>query len=188
MLSYATKVLADDHDALDEVLGQLHEALIAGDVEASHAGLDLFWARIAVHIRAEHLHLFKAVINRLSNTVNHAVATSLNEARLLVERLRADHDFFMHELGRSIGILRKVSNATDRGAIEGGMSAVREAVLEVQKRLIMHNELEENQVYQWATLILNEQEQVDLANRISAELANHPSRFSPETWSNRQET
>jgi hypothetical protein len=58
MLSQASRRLADDHAALDEVLRQLQEPLDTADVAASHAQLDLFWARLAVHIRAEHLHLF----------------------------------------------------------------------------------------------------------------------------------
>ncbi len=48
--------------------GKLKSALHAGDVEASHTGLDLFWARLAVHIRAEHLQLFPAIIDRLTHT------------------------------------------------------------------------------------------------------------------------
>lgn len=60
MLSQASQRLADDHGALDEVLSQLWKALDTGDVLVSHDKLDLFWARLAVHIRAEHLHLFPA--------------------------------------------------------------------------------------------------------------------------------
>jgi len=67
MLSQASQRLVDDHIALDEVLKQLKEMLTGGDIEASHARLDLFWARLAVHIRAEHLHLFPVVLNRLSD-------------------------------------------------------------------------------------------------------------------------
>src|SRR6266496_959278 len=67
MLSKASRRLADDHLALDEALRQFRETLDTGDIEASHARLDLFWARLAVHIRAEHLHLFPVVLNRLSD-------------------------------------------------------------------------------------------------------------------------
>src|SRR6266567_6977294 len=138
MLSEASQRLADDHAALDEVLSQLRKALDTGDVAVSHARLDLFWARLAVHIRAEHLHLFPAVMNGLSDmTADHSVAPTLNQGRLAIKRLRADHDFFMHELARAIGILRDLVKATDREA----MRTVRDAVLDIEKRLIIHNEL-----------------------------------------------
>ena len=92
-VSSARRRLSDDHHAVSEVLEQLLTALDIGDVEMSHSKLDLLWARLAVHIRAEHLHLFPAVIARLP------------EAQTIVEDLRTDHDFFMHELARAIGIL-----------------------------------------------------------------------------------
>jgi len=184
MLSQASQRLADDHTALDEVLRQLRKALDTGDVADSHARLDLFWARLAVHIRAEHLHLFPAVINGLSRmTGDRTVAPTLDEGLLVVERLRADHDFFMHELARAIGILRDLLKATNRHAGDDGIRTVHCTILEIEKRLVLHNELEENKIYRWVKTILNEQEQADLATRINAELANPPARFSPDTWS-----
>lgn len=186
MLSQASRQLADDHVALDKVLRQLQAALDTGDAGASHAKLDLLWARLAVHIRAEHLHLFPAVMNGLSDmTADHSVAPTLNEGQLAIGRLRVDHDFFMHELAQAIGALRELLTITDRRAINKAMRKVSDAVLEIEKRLITHNELEENEIYRWVKTILNDQEQVDLAMRINAELAKRPPRFSPEAWSNR---
>ena len=184
MLSQASQRLADDHVALDTVLRQLQLALDTGDVAVSHASLDLFWARLAVHIRAEHLHLFPAVTNGMNNmTAHQSAAPTLNEGRLTVERLRADHDFFMHELAQAIGALRELLKITDRRAINKVMRKVRDAVLEIEKRLITHNELEENQIYRWVKTTLNEREQADLVMRINAELAKRPPRISPEAWS-----
>jgi hypothetical protein len=91
----------------------------------------------------------------------------------------------MHELPQAIGILRDLLKATDRDAVDEGTRSVRNAVLEIEKRLIIHNELEENQIYRWATTILNKQEQTGLAMRINAELTNRPPRFSLTTWSNK---
>lgn len=180
MLSAASKRLADDHSALDEVLSGLRKALDTDDVAASHARLDLFWARLAVHIRAEHLHLFPAIMNGLSKTADdQAVGPTRNEGQQTIELLRADHDFFMHELARAIGILRDLVKTADRHAIHEGMRLVREAVFGVEQRLIFHNELEETQIYRWANIILTEPEQDELATRISAELANPPPRFLP---------
>jgi len=183
MFSEASQRLADDHSALDEVLSGLRKALANGDVADSHARLDLFWARLAVHIRAEHLHLFPAIINGMSkSTDDQAGAPTRTEGQRAVERLRADHDFFMHELARAIGILRGLVKNLDPRTVQEGMRLVRQAVLEVEKRLILHNELEEKQIYRWTETILTEREQAELATQISAELSNRPPRISPGAW------
>ena len=159
--------LSDDHHAVDEVLKQLLTALNKKDAQASHSKLDLLWARLAVHIRAEHLHLFPAV------------ASESSEAQSKIDDLRADHDFFMRELARAISFLRELP-ASD----EAKLTAVGDIVREVEKRLATHNEIEENQIYRWAGTILTRSEQTDLAAQINAELENHPPRFSVEAWAN----
>ena len=166
--------LVDDHLALDEMRKAVHLALNNGDINATYSNLDLFWARLAVHIRAEHLRLFPTVVDGLGD---HTDTPTQDEALALIEQLRADHEFFMRELARAIELLRNKSAA---GAIasEHELNAVRTIILEVEKRLAIHNELEENQIYRWATTILSEREQLELATQIDAELANLPSRFS----------
>jgi hemerythrin superfamily protein len=123
-----------------------------------------------VHIRAEHLHLFPAVISRFT------------EAQSVVEELRADHDFFMTELARAVGTLRELSTSPEDAA---GLNSVLDVVLEVEKRLANHNGIEENQIYRLASTMLTESEQVELATRINAELEYRPSRFSAEAWANK---
>lgn len=164
--------LTDDHEDVAQILKQLLTALHNKDVPTSHLKLDLLWARLAVHIRAEHLHLFPAVASRIS------------EARSVVETLRADHDFFMRELAQAIGILRELPRKPDNAGCEVGLSHVLDAVLEVEKRLAVHNDTEENQIYLWAGTLLTELEQTELAARIDAELENRPPRFSPDVWAN----
>jgi hemerythrin-like domain-containing protein len=154
--------LADDHHAVSEILKQLLTALDNKDVETSYARLDLLWARLAVHIRAEHLHLFPALASRLT------------EAQAMIDRLRVDHDFFMRELARAIGILRTGAELT----------VVADIVREVEKRLATHNEIEENEIYRWSSTMLTEPEQLELLARINAELENRPPRFSEEAWTN----
>ncbi|HYK22900.1 MAG TPA: hemerythrin domain-containing protein [Pyrinomonadaceae bacterium] len=169
MLSGGSQQLADDHSALNEILVQLQETLNGDDIAAIHSHLDLFWARLAVHIRAEHLHLFPSLISRLSEKTAHpSLAPNLREAQLAVEQLRSDHEFFMHELGRAIQTVRDLSQPAD---------AIRKPILEIEKRLVVHNDREENQIYRWATTLLNEEEQADLAMRINRELTNLPPRF-----------
>ncbi|HJY28885.1 MAG TPA: hemerythrin domain-containing protein [Pyrinomonadaceae bacterium] len=154
--------LSDDHHAVSKILKQLLTALDNKDVETSYARLDLLWARLAVHIRAEHLHLFPALASRLT------------EAQAMIDRLRVDHDFFMRELARAIGILRK----------DAELTVVADIVREVEKRLATHNEIEENEIYRWSSTMFTEPEQLELLARINAELENRPPRFSEEAWAN----
>ncbi|HEY6120589.1 MAG TPA: hypothetical protein VIV66_11545 [Pyrinomonadaceae bacterium] len=178
--------LADDHSALDEVLKQLQRALDAGDIEASHAKLDLFWARLAVHIRAEHLHLFPSVINALSKTkVDQTGTPTQSVGQISVNRLRGDHEFFMRELAQAIEILHDLLNETDRRVVDEGTRRVHRILLAMEKRLLIHNEIEEKQIYRWATIVLDEQQQLELAMRVNAELVNRPARFDLTTWSNK---
>jgi hypothetical protein len=56
-------LLERDHEELDGVLGELLLALDHGERDESFARLDLLWARLAIHIRAEHLCLFPAILD-----------------------------------------------------------------------------------------------------------------------------
>ena len=175
--------LADDHHAVSEVLTQLFAALDNKDVQTSHSKLDLLWARLAVHIRAEHLHLFPTVTKRLTESPA-GVVPDVSEARAIIETLRADHDFFMHELARAIGILRELPQTIVTASDEARFTAVGDTIREVETRLATHNEIEENEIYRWSSMILTEPEQADLVARINAELENRPPRFSQAAWEN----
>jgi hemerythrin superfamily protein len=181
-LSQPSQQLTDDHASLDQLLKQLQAALQASDVETSHTRLDLFWARLAVHIRAEHLQLFPVVLDCMIHTSDaQTFLPALNEALSAVDDLREDHDFFMHELARAMAIIRTLS-LEDQATIEREMNTVRSMMVELEKRLVAHNQLEEDKVYAWITTILNDQEQTELADRLRIELANRPPRFSPNEW------
>jgi hypothetical protein len=182
MLSNGGRLLADDHVALDKLQGQLKSALRAGDVEGTHSRLDTFWSRLAVHIRAEHQQLFPAVIDALTiSSRSQTFAPTLTEARSTIEKLRSDHDFFMHELAQAIKILRALPHE-DRETIDRAMNSARSTMIEIEKRFVIHNQLEETKIYAWTTTILNSREQTDLATRIRIELANRPPRFSLDEW------
>jgi len=172
MESQARQRLSDDHDAVSEVLNQLLTALDNKDVQTSHFRLDLLWARLAVHIRAEHLHLFPAIASRMS------------EAEPVIESLRIDHDFFMRELAQAISILRTLLQRTTIANDDAELAVVRDAVRGVEKRLVTHNEIEEQEIYLWSSTMLTEPEQSELLARINAELENRPPRFSAEAWAN----
>jgi hypothetical protein len=182
-MAQVSEQLIDDHAAIERVLKQLQGALRDSDVETAHGKLDLFWARLAVHIRAEHLHLFPTVLSKVENAaVGHASAPSLEEAQSVVEQLREDHDFFMHELALAVEIMRELLTLPRQFIAPAGLNNVERIVLEVEERLIKHNELEENQIYHWTTILLNPEEQAKLANQIASELLKHPPRFTPSTW------
>jgi hemerythrin superfamily protein len=102
----------------------------------------------------------------------------LDEAQSVVDGLRSDHDFFMREFARAIGILRDDSTDVTRWVV------VDDAVRAVGKRLVTHNEIEETTIYPWCASLLTEPEQVELITRINRELENRPPRFSLETWIN----
>ena len=176
----ARELLSDDHQAVSELLDQLLTALANKDFKSTYAFLDLLWARLAVHIRAEHLHLFPTLLNRLTETVT----PEFQDAAALIDQLHTDHDFFMRELANAIGILREISRRTMTDDDEAKLAAIAETVREIEKRLLTHNEIEENHIYRAASIILTEPEQLELATRINAELENRPQRFSAETWAN----
>jgi len=184
MVSPARQRLSDDHRAVDTVLKQVLTALRNKDVEASYSKLDLLWARLAVHIRAEHLHLFPAVINRLTGSIDQAVAPDLGEAQSIIDKLREDHDFFMRALAHAVRVLRDLQPPFDSADNDASLNSVLDVVREVEERLANHNAMEENKIYRWAGTILSEPEQIDLATRINAELENRPPRFSVEAWAN----
>ena len=160
------ELLSDDHRAVAEILKQLLAALRNNDVQASYAKLDLMWARLAVHIRAEHLHLFPAVIN-----------SSAPNAESIVEQLRADHDFFMRELADAVNLLRAQPDTTS-------LASILTVIEEVDNRLSTHNAIEETKIYHWANTLLPEPQQKALAAQMKAELENRPSRFSRKAWAN----
>jgi hypothetical protein len=183
MLSKGIQRLADDHVALDELLKQLQTALDHGDVDAGFAKLDLFWAKLAVHIRAEHLQLFPSVLDGLSaNAEGEIPAPRLSGTLAAIKRLRMDHEFFMRQLARAIEMIHGLVNVSDHQVIDEGLINIRRTIFEVEQRLADHNQLEEDQIYQVAGMVLNAEEQAELAKRIVDELENRPPRFAAAIW------
>ena len=183
-MEQVSEQLIDDHAALGKVLKELQTALRSSDLELAHNKLDLFWARLAVHIRAEHLHLFPTVLSGLEKAaVSHASAPSLEEAQTVVAQLRHDHEFFMHQLALAVEIMRELSTLSKQLVAPEGLNNVAKIVLEVEERLVKHNELEEAQIYRWVTILLNSDDQAKLERQITTELRKHPPRFTPNTWS-----
>jgi hemerythrin-like domain-containing protein len=198
-------LLAHDHSGLDELLAEFFRALAAGNVAQSFDKLDLFWARLAVHIRAEHLHLFPTLLHVLESlgqtkeapsrlrqgsgmpmTQTDAVALaqagrapSLEAAQTTISRLRQDHDFFMSELASAIRCLRQLRESTHQNK-SSIIQNVREKIVAVSERLKVHNEIEESDVYPLAKVLLTPAECVVLNEKMQKELSNVPARFSEQ--------
>jgi hypothetical protein len=176
------KLLGHDHSELDELLAAFFTALKKRDIDQSFKTLDIFWARLAMHIRAEHLHLFPALLGAVERPElrkgNGVGPRSAQAARTTIARLREDHDFFMQELAAVITQLRKERgrSGVSRPAV---LSDVQMRALTVNRRLQTHNALEESQVYRWAEALLSPAECTDLNARMQKELANLPARLSP---------
>src|SRR5215471_17420005 len=98
-MPHVDQQLIADHFSLDELLQQLQLALANNELEDTRTKLDLFWARLAVHIRAEHLHLFPLMLDSLvSRKPASATVPSVPKAEGVIATLQSDHDFFMVEL------------------------------------------------------------------------------------------
>lgn len=109
-------LLERDHEEMDGVLGALLLALDHGDQDESFARLDQLWARLAMHIRAEHLCLFPAILGAPQALLSgRGGAPRLEEAQSAIGVLRSDHDFFMHELAKVINRMRALKTTSDTG-------------------------------------------------------------------------
>ena len=158
-------MLAHDHSEIDLLLQIALAKLRSKDSALAFRSLDLFWARLAVHIRAEHLHLFPAIL-KISES---EVPTDLPG---ILEHLRTDHDFFMHELADMIKTMRGENSDNRHEEMEST-----ERRLEVIKdRLTAHNEVEETRIYRLINSLVQIENEL-LSQSVKKELANLPPRF-----------
>jgi len=164
-------VLAHDHSEIDILTGDLLAALREGDRLKAFARLDLLWARLAVHIRAEHLCLFPSILE--ADFTISSDGPQYQEVQSAINQLRLDHEFFMRELAATVKTMRQ-ENASEQ------FREVHRSVVVIKSRLTKHNQLEENQVYQWVNVLLGEAERLELADRVKRELENIPPRFSSD--------
>jgi hemerythrin-like domain-containing protein len=181
MCAREAELLTHDHVELSGLLGQLIAALEANDVARSHATLDLFWARLAVHIRAEHLHLFPTALHAVANrvTTNGVAAPTPGELESAIAELRDDHEFFMRALLQSIVMLRRLL-AYSKEDVAAQLEDLSTSMNTVKTRLVRHNEIEENGIYVWTKNLLSEAEQHMLNARMHKELTQMPPRFGIE--------
>ncbi|HEY8225492.1 MAG TPA: hemerythrin domain-containing protein [Pyrinomonadaceae bacterium] len=173
-------LLESDHESLGQLLAKLDAELGKPNCVRAFELLDLFWARLAVHIRAENLHLFPA-LNEASALIHSAKDNlpDLEEVQNMLLRLRSDHDFFMKELSVAIKSARTI--AACEVAPPKQTRELRQRLTTIAKRLEVHNKVEEEQVYLWPSLLLDEPSLIRLSDRVRHELENLPPRVSQKT-------
>jgi hypothetical protein len=172
-------LLEDDHESVGRLFDELRASPRAGtDARATRRLLDEVWARLAVHIRAEHLRLFPAVLQ-----ATRADARLHAEAESVVSSLRRDHDFFMRELAAAVGALDALLSDPEGRDAEAETGRILRAVEAVASRLEEHNAREESQVYAWADALLDAETRARLLVEVRRELTNLPPRFSRRTCS-----
>lgn len=177
-------LLTNDHAKVGAIFSELCASLSACRKERAFELLDMAWARLAVHIRAEHLRLFPAILDALaaSQEDDEAVAlVTLDEARDLFARLREDHNFFMDEMASAVKIMRELLASTDNESEARSLSIVRSKIDSVASRLEQHNRLEEEKLYRWPAMLLNRTEQARLETDVRREIQNLPARLNNVT-------
>jgi len=175
----AADVLAEDHSEVDRLIHEVLASVDVGNKATSFQRLDQLWARLAVHIRAEHLCLFPSILDVPGAIfADRDGAPQFEEAQVAISQLRHDHDFFMRELATAVNSMREHKGVSDTDLTRSLLEEVRRIVESVKTRLDAHNQLEENQVYQWADVLLGASERVALTMRMQRELENMPPRFN----------
>jgi hypothetical protein len=174
-----TDILLNDHAEVDSLLRGVMLAFDGGDACEVFQKLDYLWARLAMHIRAEHLHLFPVLLSAASaNGAGHSPGTpDTREVEADIEVLREDHDYFMRGLAEAVNGVRALT-APDCAADAGLLLRVREKVQAMAARLAKHNRLEEGRVYLWETTLLCENACAELRGRMKGEIENLPPRFA----------
>jgi hypothetical protein len=164
-------LLEHDHASLDQLLTELDGELAEQNHQRSFELLDLFWARLAVHIRAEHLHLFPALTEAVPKFSGKGGLPAFAEVEATLRLLRSDHDFFMKELA---DMMKQARASGTGGPIAGDL---RERLSAIRKRLETHNHIEEKEVYVWPSLLFDGSTLANLNQSLQKELKNLPPRF-----------
>jgi iron-sulfur cluster repair protein YtfE (RIC family) len=166
------QLLSSDHAELDELLQALIESFDKSDPAGIFARLDRFWARLAMHIRAEHLHLFPSILDVMGQVSEASDNAQSGNVRDVIKILRNDHDFFMKELARAVKLMRAVERNSE------AIKEVREMIMLLTTRLAQHNKIEGETIYDLPSRVLTTSQQSILLTGLYRELHNAPSRFT----------
>lgn len=170
--------LEHDHQSLSVLLDKLDGSFELSDPAHAYELLDLFWARLAIHIRAENLCLFPAILNADAELFMERGLLSLDQVRVAIARLREDHNFFMDELAEAVKIMREVVSRPETNGTRLLIDQARQKIAAVKLRLVEHNAMEEGQVYQWPAVLLSPQELAHLTTEVRRQAETLPHRFA----------
>lgn len=163
-------LLSTDHAEADRLLNDVFAALKNADCRKAFETLDLFWARLAMHIRAEHLNLFPALLGSTQTVDASSYVASI------IRQLHSDHDYLMTELSGAIKQMRNLI-ATGESSASLVLADITVRLEAFRARLKTHDGLEEAGIYTLADLIHSPAEVLSLNTRIRKELENLPPRF-----------
>jgi iron-sulfur cluster repair protein YtfE (RIC family) len=171
--------LKTDHRVLGEMLNQLTIQLGKPDLAWAFENLDLLWGSLAVHIRAENICLFPAILNapRERFDANNKIPP-YEQARTTIEQLRSEHNSFMSQLGQAMKELRAMIIHPESYSVEVTVPDIRNRIAVFADELHEHNKIEENQVYLWPALLLDQESLERLRVGVRSEIENLPSRFA----------
>jgi hemerythrin HHE cation binding domain-containing protein len=175
-----SELMERDHELLRDLLQKLESALQRRDAVTSFQLLDLFWTRLAVHIRAENVCLFPAILSAPREIFGRTMPP-FAEVETTIERLRVDHNFFMDQLSRAVKTMREFlaqSNTYSRWKRTRQLNTIRARLQAVSTRLKAHDRLEEERVHEWPAITLNGADLRKLHDVVRHEIENLPPRFS----------
>lgn len=173
-----TELLGEDHESLADLLDELQAKLQQHDAANSFDLLDIFWGRLAVHIRAENLCLFPRLLEASRELPGKTgSAPSHEKVAATLENLQADHNFFMKVLSDAVKTMRGLRKV-DMPEVASQIEAIRESIVALSARMQSHNVTEEHAVYIWPCLILSAAELEQLGSELRQELDNLPPRFA----------
>ena len=164
----AEETLSNDHREIDELLASIFGAIEMDSPDKLNGQIDQLWARLAVHIRAEHRYLFPVLIEAARK--NAPTSELAQELETVIDSLRQDHDHFVKVLAGLVAGTREKRN-------------IRSEDLELQlrelaERLASHNKIEEAKVYPLVEKLLPSPTAFGLQEQIRREIENLPPRFA----------
>lgn len=178
MVVMVEQFLEHDHQALSALLDELEGSLQLSDPARACELLDLFWARLATHIRAENLCLFPAILDADAELFLERGLPSIDQARAAIARLRTDHNFFMDELAKAVKLMREVVAAPEKNDTSLLIADARQRIAAVKQRLVEHNAFEEGQVYRWPAVLLSGPALTSLTAAVRRQAERLPQRFA----------
>ncbi len=162
------RVLINDHESLNKLLLELMGLVRRSDFRWSFELLDLFCAQLAVHIRAENVCLFPAILNAPNNRFTEA-GLEITALRETIEKLKHQHSMLTEELKKSASLMRELLDNVENGENGGLTDAMAKSLTAVGILLAEHQELEEREVCPAAKLVLDPAEFVRLEEAVEQE-------------------